>query len=187
MSKSYPSMLSWFGLVLAASLMLYHTSDRVNALSRQLDSLNAQIADAQETRHVLTADWAYLSNPARLIADIQAAHVDLQPTPPKDVITASPEIMASLLPLRGASPAAGPTTRIASAAPAIMHDVAPAPAAPAAVARVATATRRHDRVFASINSGYVNDHMVMQHSSAAQAGTGNDAIGVLIDQLTIKP
>jgi len=60
------SILFWFGLTFIVSLGLYGTSNRVQDLSKQLLSLNAQIEAEQANIHVLKAEWVYLSNPQRI-------------------------------------------------------------------------------------------------------------------------
>ncbi|MDE2029117.1 MAG: hypothetical protein KGI97_00985 [Alphaproteobacteria bacterium] len=167
MSKSHASLLPWFGLTLLASLLLFHTSDRVNALSRKLTSLDAQIEAEQESMHVLRAEWVYLSNPARIAAEIKG-HLDLQPTPPADVATLDATTVAALLPMRdGLTPA--PQVRVAATEP---HDVGSA----------AHTAHRRNRVFASINAGHITDHVILQHS-ATSAEASDDGIGALIASL----
>ena len=52
-----PSILFWFGLIIAASIALYRTSDRVQELNTQLHTLDASIDSEQESIHVLKAEW----------------------------------------------------------------------------------------------------------------------------------
>jgi hypothetical protein len=59
----------WLGLVLllAGSVtMLYHTSYRVHAQEQELRRLRVATLQEQEKLHVLGADWAMLTAPARL-------------------------------------------------------------------------------------------------------------------------
>ena len=165
MTRSYSSLLSWLGLTIAASLMLYHTSDRVNELDRQLKALNAQIEAEQQSLHVLKAEWVYLSNPARIEAAAQR-HLALLPTAPARVVAMRD--MGSLLPMHdGSQPvyAAAETE-----APVV-----------AAKPEMRVASLRSD----IINAGHINDHMIMQHkieaSSTVMAST--DRIGALISSL----
>jgi len=95
MIRSYSSLLFWLGMTIAASVMLYHTSDRVNALDQHLRKLNAQIEDEQKDLHVLKAEWVYLANPVRIEAEAKR-HLSLQPTMPSRV--ASMKNMGDLLP-----------------------------------------------------------------------------------------
>ncbi|MDD5587124.1 MAG: hypothetical protein PHY92_09275 [Alphaproteobacteria bacterium] len=62
------SILFWFALTITTSLALYGTSNRVQTLSQNLRTLNAQIEAEQANIHVLKAEWVYLSNPARIEA-----------------------------------------------------------------------------------------------------------------------
>lgn len=56
----------WIVLLLGASVLLYHTSYRVQDLAYNLSRLDtAQVAE-QESIHVLEAEWSYLTAPARL-------------------------------------------------------------------------------------------------------------------------
>lgn len=170
MSRSYSSLLSWFALAIVASVMLYHTSDRVNALGQELSALNAQIEAEQQSLHVLNAEWVYLANPAR-VESVAKRHLDLQPTQPDHVLALKD--IGSLLPLHdGAEPA--PQVETAQAAP---------PAAPAPVVHVAQ--HKNDRVIATINAGHINDHMIMQHAAIAKPST--DRIGALISSLSLNP
>jgi cell division protein FtsL len=174
MSRSYSSLLSWFALAIGASLMLYHTSDRVNALGHDLNTLNAQIETEQQSLHVLKAEWVYLANPARIEATAKR-HLDLQPTAPSRVLALRD--IGSLLPLHdGAEPA--PQIEVA-------QTPAPAPVAAAPVLASAKAVRKNDRSIAAINAGHINDHMIMSHTAAVEAST--DKIGMLINSLSLRP
>jgi hypothetical protein len=178
MIRSYASLLTWLGLTIVASVALYHTSDRVNALDQQLHSLNAQIDAEQESLHVLKAEWVYLANPARVEAET-LRHLDLQPTAPNRV--AALQNIGDLLPLHnGVEPA--PQIRTAEAAP--------APAriqrtTPVVQAQAPTPHTKFDRVIASINEGRINDHMMMQHTASSEAPT--DKIGALINTMSLHP
>jgi hypothetical protein len=176
MIRSYSSLLTWLGLTIAASLALYHTSDRVNALDQQLRTLNAQIESEQSSMHVLKAEWVYLANPARVEAETQR-HLDLQPTAPRRV--AALRDIGDLLPLRnGVEPS--PQIQTAEVVPVALK----APAA-RAVAQIPAPHTKYDRVIASINAGRINDHMIMQHTPSTDAPT--DKIGALIGTMGLHP
>jgi len=165
------SIVTLFSLLILASLMLYHTSDRVNGLERQLRALNAQIEDEQDSMHILKAEWVYLANPARIEAEAQR-HLGLQPTAPRRV--ASLRDMGDLLPLHsGVEPVVH--EQIADAEP-VVQRTTPARTAP---------QTHHDRVIAALNAGRVNDRMNIQHTTAAEAST--DKIGALIGSLGLHP
>jgi len=182
MTRSYSSLLSWFGLTLAASLLLYHTSDRVTALNRQLHDINTQIESEQQSLHILKAEWVYLANPARVEAEAKR-HLNMQAALPSHVVSMSSVMIANLAPLRpGVEPI--PQTQVAEAE---IHDTL----APMTVTKVqsdsfsTTLHSTHDRVFASINSGHINDHVLLQHGAVTQAST--DTIGTLINSLSLRP
>ena len=78
-------ILFWFSLSIAASLMLYHTSDRTRELEHQLRTINAAIEAEEDGLHVLKAEWVYLANPARVEAETKK-HLALRATVPKQVI-----------------------------------------------------------------------------------------------------
>jgi len=175
MIRSYSSLLTWLGLTIAASLALYHTSDRVNALDQQLRSLNAQIESEQESMHVLKAEWVYLANPARVETEVKG-HLNLQPTDTRRV--AALQNIGDLLPLHdGVEPA--PQIQTAQTAPAPRK----IPAHP--VVQAAIPHTKYDRVIASLNAGHINDHVMMQHSAPVEAAP--DKIGALIGTLGLHP
>jgi cell division protein FtsL len=60
------STIFWCLLAILASGIMYHTSDHVQMLQKELDGLNEQIAAEQEATHVLKAEWSYVASPARL-------------------------------------------------------------------------------------------------------------------------
>ena len=179
MTRSYSSLLFWLGMVIVASLMLYHTSDRVNELGRQLRAINAQIDSEQQSLHVLKAEWVYLANPARVEAEVEG-HLNLRPTDPKRV--ASLQSMSDLLPLQNGDTAIAKTqntmpVQTAETAPAA-HDVSDAPA-------TQLPHTRRERIIAALNAGHINDHMLMQHK-VENSGTvlaSTDKIGALISSL----
>lgn len=188
MIRSYSSLLFWLGMTILASLLLYHTSDRVNALGRQLHEIDAQIDGEQESLHVLRAEWVYLSNPARIQAEAQHFS-DLQPTAPRHVTAL--RNMADLLPIKGGLT---PPTAVAEAdAPTATPTKAESPRAGGdrVHVRQAASTRQ---VFAALNAGRLNDHMIMQHNAAKAdsaaltlASAKTDSIGALINTLGLNP
>ena len=169
MIRSYSTLLSWLGFTIIASLMLYHTSDRVNALDRQLRELNAQIAAEQQSLHVLKAEWVYLANPTRVEAEAQR-HLGLQPTAPRRV--AALQNIGDLLPLRGGVDAA-PQVQTAQAA--AFQAEAPLP----------TPGVKQSRMIAALTAEHVNERMAMPHKAASEAST--DKIGALIGAMGLHP
>ncbi len=175
MIRSYSSLLFWLAMTIASSVALYHTSDRVNFLDKELRKIRAEIEDERTNLHVLKAEWVYLSNPARI--GIEAArHLNLQPT--------SPNRVADIKHI-GYFLAGQPDDALALAR--LFQGAAETPSARAAQAKPRERPRtEHDRVLASLNAGRINDRMTIQHS-AATAVAKQDKIGALIGQLGLLP
>jgi cell division protein FtsL len=161
MIRSYSTLLFWLGMMIVSSVALYHTSDRVNELDRQLRNINMQIDAEQANMHVLNAEWVYLANPARIEAATHR-HLALQPTQPRHV--AMMNDLGTLLPLRGG--------------------VELTPPVQMAQATVEQPTATHSHIV-QVNAGRLNDHMIMQHATAVQSST--DQIGALIGTLGLRP
>jgi hypothetical protein len=186
MTRSYSSLLTWVGLAIAASLILYHTSDRVNALSHSLTTLNTQIEAEQQSLHVLNAEWVYLANPARIDAAVRR-HLALLPTAPRRVVMLKD--IASLLPLHdGVGPS--PTIETAATVPLTITTLVATSLTPTLVtARLQPVI--HDasllktgHVIATLGSSHINEHMIMTHTAAIEAS--NDGIGALINSLSLR-
>lgn len=176
MIRSYASLLTWLGLTIVASLGLYHTSDKVNGLDRQLRALNAQIEDEQESLHVLRAEWVYLANPARVEAEVKG-HLDLQPTDTRRV--AALQNIGDLLPVQnGVEPVQPVMTAMAAPAPRRISATR--------VAKTEIPHTRFDRVIASLNAGHISDHMMMEHGGGAAPGS-TDKLSAMIDTLGMTP
>jgi cell division protein FtsL len=80
--------LALVGLVIAliAACGLYVMKDRVNRLEGELRRQQAMIAAEQGRLHRLRAEWAILEQPGR-IARLAAAHLDLRPASPTQMMT----------------------------------------------------------------------------------------------------
>jgi cell division protein FtsL len=170
-------------MTISSSLMLYHTSDKVHALNGQMHKLNAHIEGERKSIHVLKAEWVYLANPARIETQAKR-HLGMELTTPGRI--AALENMSDLLPNADGDE---PPVRLAAQTA--------TPATPPAVApkREAVVRTKLDRVLASINTGRINDHMVMGQSAAktdasgvahALAGAKTDRIGALIGSLGLN-
>ncbi|MDD4616808.1 MAG: hypothetical protein PHW76_06835 [Alphaproteobacteria bacterium] len=170
MIRSYSSLLFWLGMAIASSVMLYHTSDRVTVLDRELNRLNADIEREQETLHVLKAEWVYLSNPARIEAEAKR-HLGIQETSTARIATL--DTMSRLIPMKDGSQ---PPVKTAQASLADTDQVFQAEEKPRA---------KRESALAGLNAGRINERMTMQHSKAAVAQT--DQIGVLIGKLGLRP
>lgn len=180
MIRSYSSLLTWLGLTIAASLALYHTSDRVNALDQQLRTLNAQIESEQQSMHVLKAEWVYLANPARVEAEVKG-HLNLQPTDTRRV--AALDNIGDLLPLHDG---VEPVLASREAMPSKVAQAAPRKIPARSVAQQTAIPRtKYDRIIASLNAGRINDHVMIQHSAPVEAAP--DKIGTLIGTLGLHP
>jgi hypothetical protein len=173
-------ILFWFGMTMMASLVLYHTSDRVHVLDHQLHDLNARIEDEQKSLHVLKAEWVYLANPSRLEA---TAHkfLALRPTAPRQIVRM--DELAESLPGRGDAVASISVT--ASPIASLRSTLATLPARIAAsikTAHVKTGTM----AVASADTGHINDRMIMERT-ASTTPSANDAIATLITNIGAHP
>ncbi len=156
MIRSCSSVFFWLGMTIGASLMLYHTSDRVTALDRRLYKLNKEIESEETSLHVLKAEWVYLANPARIEAQAYK-HLNMQPTELHRVVAA--QDMSRILPINGEV-----IPQIAKAdqeAAPLQEAHRRLPESPSLKPAFGT---KPDRVVATLNEGHINEHMTMQHS-----------------------
>jgi len=161
------SVLFWFGLIIAASLVLYHTSDRVRGLDHQLRALSASIEAEQKNIHVLKAEWVYLANPARIEATAKR-HLALRPTSPQQVISLAD--LDDMLPTR--------TQAMASVA------VSSTPIASLKTSLTMPAPATAHRVKLAAADGHINDHMKIQRTASAEVA---DPIRNLIETSGTEP
>lgn len=75
----------WVALLLSASIMLYHTSYKVQEQEEQLVRIKAAQKSERENIHVLEAEWAMLTAPSRLqrLAD---KFLELKPVSSKQIV-----------------------------------------------------------------------------------------------------
>ncbi|MDP9128443.1 MAG: hypothetical protein M3N08_09325 [Pseudomonadota bacterium] len=166
------STLFWFSMAIIASLAFYRTNDNVQALELKLRSLNAAIENEQRTIHVLKAEWVYLANPTRVEAEAHK-HLALRPTAPRQVAPLND--LAEILPTHDESAVALAvnSTPIAT----IKTSLAP----PRRLAKV----KSHGAMaVASVDTGHINEHMILQHNSVPASA---DPIGSLITELGSHP
>lgn len=78
--------LAGLAIALIAACGLYVMKDRVNRLEGELRRQQAMIAAEQSRLHRLRAEWAMLEQPGR-IARLAAAHLDLRPAHPTQIMT----------------------------------------------------------------------------------------------------
>ncbi len=171
MIRSTSSLFLWLCLIIGASLMLYHTSDKVHALNTRLADLNRQIEAEQKSLHVLKAEWVYLANPARIESKAKR-HLKLKPTGADRI--SSLQNMGGLLPLNDG------VVLAATKAP----EPLPATASPIKVVSASAAPRtKHDRILASLNAGRINERMTLQHAVEAKP----DRLDAVIGKLGLRP
>lgn len=87
----------WVVLLIGASVMLYHTSFRVQQAERQIAAARAQRDIELERIHVLEAEWAALTAPARL-QHLAGKFMPLQPLLTAQVV--APHKLVRVLPPR---------------------------------------------------------------------------------------
>ena len=73
-------------IALVAACGLYIMKDRVKQLEGELARQHALVAAEQSRLHRLRAEWAMLEQPGR-IARLAAAHLDLRPAHPTQIMT----------------------------------------------------------------------------------------------------
>ena len=176
MTRSF-SMFVWFGLIIGASLALYHTSDRVHELNTQLNDINAAIDAERQSIHVLKADWVYLSNPDR-VSKIAKRHLDVRPSNPRQIAALSE--VTQILPTRNEAMThvAVSSTPIAN----VRSTLAAMASHPSAVVKAKHVTQ----VASAADAPRQNDHMIMQRAPmqvTASAAPVGDSIGAYINGL----
>lgn len=94
------SMVLWLVTALGVSALLYHVSYEVKGLNDELNTVNREIVREQETIRVLNAEWAYLTQPARLRHQVQRL-TDLTPVAPGQMMADATMVPAPLPDLGG--------------------------------------------------------------------------------------
>ena len=191
MSRS-SSIFVWFGLIIAASLALYHTSDRVHELNQKLAELNGSIDAERQSIHVLKADWVYLTNPDR-ISKIAKRHLAVRPSTPSQMMAMGE--VNQMLPTRNdalasVSVTGTPIASVRSTLSPSMRPTTVAMRTPAAKPTGVAVIKRSTQVASAQNTldkpvekpavqqVRSRDHMIMQQTaSAAPVG---DSIGSII-------
>jgi cell division protein FtsL len=80
------AMIVWLVLTVAAGTGLFVVKHEVQDLEEQLARIVDEIRRDQEAIHVLNAEWAYLTRPARL-SELAARHLELKPPGPGQTAT----------------------------------------------------------------------------------------------------
>jgi cell division protein FtsL len=124
----------WLVLAAVASVVLFHTSYRVQELDLRLAQLNREIIREQEAIQVLKAEWSYLNDPTR-IERLARTYTPLAPSGPAQIIASVEQIpfrppepegpaLVSAVPLPGRKPEPAlpeaVESRLASAEPGTM-------------------------------------------------------------------
>lgn len=137
----------WLVLAAVASVVLFHTSYRVQELDLQLAQLNREIIREQEAIQVLKAEWSYLNDPVR-IERLAGAYTPLAPSGPRQIIAAveqipfrTPELegpaLVSVVPLPGRKPAPALPEAVESRLASVEPEAVPASMAAASSQMVA--------------------------------------------------
>ncbi len=79
-----PLALWVVGVVLVAALAVYEVKYEVRSIKQDVAGLERSIAEERETIHVLGAEWALLTHPARLQA-LAERHLQLAPVSPQQI------------------------------------------------------------------------------------------------------
>ena len=91
-------------VVTSAVLGLYRFEIHGRQLENELTGLNKSLLESQQAIQVLEAEWAFLTQPARLQA-LAMKHLELVPTLPSQVATiADVPVRGELLPFVGDDP-----------------------------------------------------------------------------------
>lgn len=77
----------WTFMMMTTAYALFHISFQVDALENQLGSLNHEIRSEQESLHVLSAEWAFLTRPDRLGQLARDVMPGFGPTEPAQLVT----------------------------------------------------------------------------------------------------
>jgi cell division protein FtsL len=75
-------------VLLCLCAAVYRVADHVESRKKELRQVNAQIANEGEALRVLSAEWTYLTNPARL-EKLAVSYLKLQPMDGRQYIAAS--------------------------------------------------------------------------------------------------
>lgn len=75
-------------LMLAAATWTYSVKHEAERNLAEIRNLESRIAFEKDTIDLLEADWAYLSQPARLqkLSDLYAEELQLRPTEPQQIV-----------------------------------------------------------------------------------------------------
>ncbi len=109
--------LVWFAIVAGAAAVDFSVSFEVQRLRDRLVALQRDVSSEQDTIRILRAEWAYLTQPARLRA-MAEAYTDLSPILPEQMVqTAAVLSMPLRSPPAAEAGGAAPVGRSPGAAP----------------------------------------------------------------------
>lgn len=98
MKKIGPAI--WIVLLTVTLTILYQIKHQVREIHKDINHLHKQMAEEEETLHILRAEWSYLNRPERLasltrsmeevgpVTPVQIASVDKIPFPPQPPVPA---------------------------------------------------------------------------------------------------
>lgn len=107
----FTSAVVWVLLPIAAGTGLYLLKMQVEAQEQRLAVLHRDIAEAEESIHVLKAEWSYLNEPVRLREEAEK-YLDMRPVRPTQIVTIDSIPFADAV-----APAPGPAARDQATAP----------------------------------------------------------------------
>lgn len=71
------SSMMWIAVIACAAALLYSVKYRVQAMDEEIAVLRSQIEEERAAIHVLQAEWAFQTRPAR-VRELAEAHLDVQ-------------------------------------------------------------------------------------------------------------
>jgi hypothetical protein len=85
-----------FLMAFASGAVLMVISHKVQNAQREIIGIDAQVAQEKETIRILSAEWSFLNNPARL-EKLSAAYLDLVPAEPQQLVSTMNTVEEELL------------------------------------------------------------------------------------------
>ena len=89
-----PVVLVWIGLAAVVAVSLFLVKYKVQDLDEQLATIESDKLAAQQSIHVLEAEWAYLNRP-EILESLSAKYLQLNPTEAKQLIVFDPKKLTS--------------------------------------------------------------------------------------------
>ena len=79
------AVMAWLGAIAIAAIALFHVKNEVKQLEKALAAEHQALLQAQESIHVLKAEWSFLNQPGR-IAELARRHLALEPIEAERVV-----------------------------------------------------------------------------------------------------